>query len=102
VAEAIHILDSAVRHLLRTNLAARCDLATLQIMAGRFDDAEEILAGCVDFAAPDNPAVAVHQAMLMEAQDRLSEAALRPPALRHLRKHRKFRELLGKLNLPLD
>lgn len=75
VAEAIHILDSALRHFLRTNLAARCDLATLQIMAGQFEDAEEILAGCLDFAAPNNPAVAFHQAMLMEAQDRLREAA---------------------------
>jgi tetratricopeptide (TPR) repeat protein len=73
--EAIDILDSGIRHFLRTNLAARCDLATLQIMAGRFDDAEEMLGGCVDFATPDNPAVAFHQAMLMEAQDRLSDAA---------------------------
>jgi tetratricopeptide (TPR) repeat protein len=74
-AEAIHILDGGVRHFLRTSLAARTDLALLQIMAGQFADAEEMLAGCSDFAAPNNPAVAFHQAMLMEAQDRLEEAA---------------------------
>jgi tetratricopeptide (TPR) repeat protein len=74
VAEAIDILDSGVRHFLRTSLAARADLAMLQIMEKRFEEAEEMLAGCADFVRPNNPTLVFHQALLMEAQDRLTEA----------------------------
>jgi tetratricopeptide (TPR) repeat protein len=72
--EAIEILDGAVRHFSRTNIAVRADLSLLHIMVGNYDDAEETLLGCFDFAAADNPVVACHLAMLYERQDRLEDA----------------------------
>jgi tetratricopeptide (TPR) repeat protein len=71
---AIDLLDSAVRHFARTNLATRTDLAMIQIMAGHYTDAEEILAASLDLPAGDNPLTAFHFAVLYEAQDRLFEA----------------------------
>ena len=73
--QAIEILDGAVRHFHRTNIATRTDLALLQIMAGRFDEAEENLSASLDFASEDNPLIACNLAYLYEAQDRLNDAA---------------------------
>ena len=73
--ESIGILDSAVRHFSRTNLAARTDLALLQTMAGRFDDAEETLSASLDFTSSFNTHLCYSFAVLYEAQDRLDEAA---------------------------
>lgn len=72
--EAIDILDSAVRHFSRTNIAVRTDLALLLVMAVRFADAEEHLSTSLDFATPDNPLIVFHFALLYEAQDRLQDA----------------------------
>jgi tetratricopeptide (TPR) repeat protein len=72
--ESIDILDGAVRHFSRTNVATRTDLAMLQIMSGRYADAEETLSSTVDFASADNPLIACSFAILYEAQDRLSDA----------------------------
>jgi tetratricopeptide (TPR) repeat protein len=74
VQQAISILDSAVHHFSRTNIAVRTDLALLQIMAGRFVEAEEHLSASRDFALADNPLIACHFALLYEAQDRLEDA----------------------------
>lgn len=73
--QAIEILDGAVHHFHRTNIATRTDLALLQIMAGRFDEAEENLSASLDFASTDNPLIACNLAYLYEAQDRLNDAA---------------------------
>ena len=75
VQPAIEILDAAVRHFSRTNIAARTDLALLQIMAARFEEAEEHLSASLDFASPENPLLACNFAFLYEAQDRLDDAA---------------------------
>jgi tetratricopeptide (TPR) repeat protein len=72
--EAMTILEKAVCHFSRTNIAARTDLALLQIMSGRFAEAEEHLSASLDFAPPDNPLIACHFALLYEAQDRLDDA----------------------------
>ena len=72
--EAITILDSAVRHFSRiTNIATRTDLALLQIIAGRFDDAEETLSASLDFTPARNPLIVSSFAILYEAQDRLAD-----------------------------
>jgi len=73
--QAMEILDGAVRHFSRTNIATRTDLALLQVMAGRFDDAEENLSASLDFTSADNPLIACNLAYLYEAQDRLNDAA---------------------------
>jgi tetratricopeptide (TPR) repeat protein len=75
--QAIEILDRAVQHFCRTNIATRTDLALLQVMIGCYDEAEETLLGCLDFAALDNPVIVYSQAVLYEAQGRL-EDAVRP------------------------
>jgi tetratricopeptide (TPR) repeat protein len=75
IEEAIGILDAAVTHFSRTNLAARTDLAILQMIAGRFADAEEQLSSSLEFTAADNPLLALNFALLFEAQDRLEDAA---------------------------
>jgi tetratricopeptide (TPR) repeat protein len=72
--ESIDILDSAVRHFARTNIATRTDLAMLQTMAGNYVNAEETLSATLDFAAADNPAIVCHFAIFYEAQNRLAEA----------------------------
>jgi tetratricopeptide (TPR) repeat protein len=72
--EAISILDAAVRHFSRTNLAMRADLADLQTLAGRFEDAAEILLSSLDFASPNNPRYLFSNLLFLEAQDRLEEA----------------------------
>jgi tetratricopeptide (TPR) repeat protein len=72
--EAIEILDGAVRHFLRTNLATRTDLAHLQTMAGRFREAEGILADSLELVSVNNPLIVYSLAVLFEAQDRLEEA----------------------------
>lgn len=74
--EAIEILERAVAHFSRTNIATRTDLALLQIMSGKFSDAEEILSGTLDFAGSENALLSCHFAMLYEAQDRISDAIL--------------------------
>ncbi len=74
IEEAMTILSDAVVHFSRTNIAARTDLAMLQIMAGRFAEAEEHLIASLDFASVDNPLIAAHFAMLYEAQDLLDDA----------------------------
>jgi tetratricopeptide (TPR) repeat protein len=74
IEEAIAILDRAVSHFSRTNIAARTDLALLQIITGRFALAEEHLSTSLEFTTPDNPLIACHFAMLYEAQERLNEA----------------------------
>ncbi len=74
IEEAMEILAAAVGHFSRTNLAARTDLALLQVMAGRFADAEEQLSSSLDFTAEDNPLLALNFALLFEAQDRLQDA----------------------------
>jgi hypothetical protein len=76
IEEAIGILDAAVTHFSRTNLAARTDLALLQVMAGRFADAEEHLLSSLDFTAAENPLLALSFALLFEAQDRLEDALM--------------------------
>lgn len=76
IEQAIHILDSAVRHFSRTNIATRTDLGLLQIMAGRFAEAEETLSASLDFTAADNPLIAYSFAILYEAQDRLKDAGV--------------------------
>jgi tetratricopeptide (TPR) repeat protein len=75
IAESIGILEEAIAHFSRTNIATRTDLALLQIIAGRFADAEEHLAASLDFTSPDNPVLVSHFAILYEAQGRLDEAA---------------------------
>lgn len=77
VAEAIDIVDSAVTHFARTSIGARTDLAMLRTISGQYDDAEETLLGCLDFAPESHPAIACSFAMLYEAQDRLEDAANR-------------------------
>lgn len=72
--EAIDILDAAVRHFSRTNIAARTDLALLLVMNGQFADAEEHLCSCLEFAAADNPLLVFHLALLFEGQDKLIDA----------------------------
>lgn len=74
--EAVSILDSAVQHFSRTNIATRTDLALLQIMTNRFEEAEETLLASFDFTAADNPLIAGCLAILYEAQDRLSDAGI--------------------------
>lgn len=74
IEEAVDILDSAVRHFSRTNIATRTDLALLQTMARRYDDAEELLSASLDLTRRDNPLIAYHFALLYEAQDRLTDA----------------------------
>ena len=74
--QAIEILDGAVHHFHRTNIATRTDLALLQIIIGRFDEAEENLSASLDFASADNPLIACNLAYLYEAQDRLNDAAM--------------------------
>jgi tetratricopeptide (TPR) repeat protein len=72
--QAIQILDAAVRHFSRTNVTARTDLALLQIMAGRFDEAEENLSASLDLVPMDHPLLACHFALFYEAQDRMEDA----------------------------
>jgi hypothetical protein len=72
--KAIDILASAVRHFSRTSIAVRTDLALLQVMAGRFEDAEEILSGSLDFAPESNLPILYARMVLLEAQDRMNEA----------------------------
>ena len=74
IEEAVDVLDSAVRHFSRTNIATRTDLALLHTMARRYDDAEEILSASLDLTGRDNPLIACHFALLYEAQDRLQDA----------------------------
>jgi hypothetical protein len=74
--EAIEILDGAVRHFSRSNLAMRTDLAQLLTMAGRPHEAEEVLSASLDFASEHNPRLVSSFAMVLEAQDRLEEAAV--------------------------
>jgi tetratricopeptide (TPR) repeat protein len=74
VPEAIETLDASVRHFSRTNIATRTDLALLQVMAGRFSDAEENVSSCLDFASAENPLIVFTFALLFEAQDRLEDA----------------------------
>ena len=74
IEEAMTILSDAVNHFSRTNIAVRTDLAMLQIMAGRYTEAEEQLIASLDFASQDNPLIASHFALLYEAQDLLEDA----------------------------
>lgn len=74
IAKAIALLDAAVRHFARTSIATRMDLALLQIMGGRYVDADETLSASLDFASIENPLIACHFAMLYEAQNRLEDA----------------------------
>jgi tetratricopeptide (TPR) repeat protein len=72
--DSIEILDAAVRHFSRRNIATRTDLAMLQIMDERYEDAEETLSSTLDFVSPGNPLVACSFAVLYEAQNRLNDA----------------------------
>ena len=65
--EAIHILDSAVRHFLRDSVSCRSDLAILLTMAQRYRDASEMLALTYDISSLDRPAFARANAILFEA-----------------------------------
>lgn len=71
---AINVLDGAVRHFARTSIATRTDLALLQVMAGRYQDAEESLSSSLDFVPAENPLISCHFAILYEAQDRFEDA----------------------------
>lgn len=71
---AIEILSSAVRHFHRTNEAVRTDLALLQIMAGEFEAAEEVLSASLDFAPETSACIVFTRLVLFEAQDRIEEA----------------------------
>jgi len=73
--EAVSILEASVRHFSRTNLAVRADLADMQTLAGRFADAEEILLGSLDFAPANDPRFVFSSMLVLEAQDKLEEAA---------------------------
>ncbi len=75
VEEAIGILEPSVRHFSRTNLGAITDLANLQVLAGRFQDAEAVLLASLDFARPNSARLAFSKALVFEAQDRLEDAA---------------------------
>jgi tetratricopeptide (TPR) repeat protein len=96
LAEAIDKLDAEVRHFSRTSIAARTDLALLQIMARRYGDAEEILSSSLDFTTADNPLIACHFAMLYETQDRLKEA------VQSMTKWLHRAEEAGLKNVPLE
>lgn len=71
---AIHLMTQAVEHFARANVGMRCDLAVLQMMAGRFDDAAGTLIGALELASHDDSAVAAHFALLHEAVDDLLSA----------------------------
>jgi tetratricopeptide (TPR) repeat protein len=81
--DAIEILDVAIRHFSRKNIATRTDLAMLQVMDERYDDAEETLSSTLDFASAANPLVACSFAVLYEAQNRLHDAVAATNAWAH-------------------
>lgn len=66
------LIDSG---LARTNLVARTDLAMLYTLAGRYEEAEELLTATFDFTDSADPGVFMHLLLLYEAQEHMSKLA---------------------------
>jgi tetratricopeptide (TPR) repeat protein len=72
--EAIEILDQAVHHFARTNVAVRLDLALLLIIAKRYTEADEILFALTESGGGQAFIASAYFMISLEAQNKLSEA----------------------------
>lgn len=72
--EALIIQSEAVTHFAHDIAATRCDLAQLQIVTGRFEEAEELLRSTIELFPHGHYMPYLHLALLHEARGDFAEA----------------------------